>query len=186
MIKIDNELLFTSTPAHTNLTACASKSVVPESKSRSHLSLPEWIKLVYYTQIYPTLIEFYGSLPNPFILENNAHIIIQIQKIINKALPVSQYASSNVRKDDKLYIVVHNCLHCFCFGFLLCAQAYQDVIDWQQKFLSNAIAIVSCAVCSCGSQDLECAKFAQDAVAVLKSAFYEFPGLRQEVNLFSD
>jgi hypothetical protein len=79
------------------------KSPVSEHKSRSHSSLPDWIKPIYYTRIYPTLIEFYGSLLNPAKFTNETRVGNQIVVVINKALPDIRYTLSDVKMDDKPY-----------------------------------------------------------------------------------
>ena len=93
--------------------ARAAHSVVDSEKSLAFEYLPEWIKSCWFSDLMPTLIEFYGAQDNCWDLDDgkNDMFYYLLQKIIDTLYPEEHHVlvkpSKNVSPEQsKIYAVV--------------------------------------------------------------------------------
>ena len=60
--------------------------------------------------IYTNLICYYGKVKNPFILEGDDCVVVQIQEKVRQAAPAVKYIAK-ATNDNKPYMLVSFCTH---------------------------------------------------------------------------
>ncbi|KAI0060247.1 hypothetical protein BV25DRAFT_1839778 [Artomyces pyxidatus] len=135
----------------------APRSVVDPAKSRGIGSIPEWIQPIYKTQVIPTILAFYGSQLNPFLIdgEDGALLTSLLTEVIGAISPESHYIAV---QGDKIY-----------------AQTKREIQNWIKEFPRTAITAVTAAVKPFLSKPSQVRSFVTDALNPGGAAFWGQP-----------
>ena len=118
----------------------APRSLVPEEKSLSVQSLPEFIKPYWKATFVPTMVQFIGQDEQPWSfasdqgggLKDNKRLVDLVQKLIDVFWPEQSY---EVTGGDKIYRIVSILPFCYrARADNVSLQAYQAVVDWRTWF----------------------------------------------------
>lgn len=83
--------------------------LVGTAQSRGKDSLPLWIQPVFESSIVPTILEFYGSVDNPWDRDQNKSNFFLgfLQDLIDKCCPEQHYVVQTKEADRIWYHVRH-------------------------------------------------------------------------------
>ncbi|KAI0056601.1 hypothetical protein BV25DRAFT_1977053 [Artomyces pyxidatus] len=135
----------------------APRSVVDPAKSRGIGSIPEWIQPIYKTQVIPTILEFYGSQLNPFLIDGEDGTLLTslLTEVVGAISPESHYSAV---QGDKIY-----------------AQTKREIQNWIKEFPRTAITAVTAAVKPFLSKPSQVRSFVTDALNPGGAAFWGQP-----------
>ncbi|KAI0067056.1 hypothetical protein BV25DRAFT_1988120 [Artomyces pyxidatus] len=135
----------------------APRSVVDPAKSRGIGSIPEWIQPIYKTQVIPTILAFYGSQINPFLIdgEDGNLLLSLLTEVVSAISPEQHYTAV---QGDKIY-----------------AQTKREIQNWIKEFPRTAITAVTAAVKPFLSKPSQVRSFVADALNPGGAAFWGQP-----------
>ncbi|TFK84481.1 hypothetical protein K466DRAFT_567207 [Polyporus arcularius HHB13444] len=104
------------------------RSPVPEDKSRSAANVPDFVKPVLFTELIPTILEYFGAKTDPWNTREHGpdELLNLSQELLNDLCPRAEYRLS---KSDVIYKVIQ-----------------QEVYEWRSRFASAAISAVDDAI----------------------------------------
>ncbi len=81
------------------------KAPVPEEKSRSAIHVPEFVKPLLFTEIIPTVLEYFGAKKDPWNAREHGpdELLNLCQELLNDLCPRAEY---RLAKTDIIYKVV--------------------------------------------------------------------------------